>query len=276
MMKKIAGIVCASMLICLYGLEEAQGQPLQGSSVVKEATKGHATAKAIEERIRGFSLKEAGNVRLIVKSAVSPTLKISSYSTGSEKMMFIIGCLVATGAGLVFVAPLATVPAVVGPLANAAAGTAAVGVSAGEAFGIDYLLGHSRARVMKEAVASVNMVAALQGSLEQFLAVRDMKAGDTRSELEVIIAGYGFHTAPNDEACSFIDVRTILKVSGRDPIEDKILLGWTLKDDDIPPPYCTALKRFMEKEGLLARQAMLENAEIAAAVIAKRLQRRQP
>jgi len=274
--RKILSIICISMLILSCGLELRKGHALHESSVIGEATDGHAATQVIESRIKGFTLKETGTVRLVVRSAVSPTLQISSYSTGAEKMAFIVGCLVATGAGLVFVAPLATVPAAVGPLANAAAGTAAVGVSTGEAFSIDYLLGQGRARVMKEAVSTVDMVAALESSLEHFLYIRKIKGEDTKGEMEVIIAGHGFHAVNNNEVCSFMDVRTELKITGKDPIGDKILLGWNSKDDDIPTPYCTTLKRFLEEDGFLARQTLQENAEIAAAIIANRLQRNQP
>jgi len=277
-MKKISGIVCASMMIWSYGLGITQGQQLQKPPAVREAADGQPVVEGAETWVKGFTLDGAGNVRLVVKSTVSPTLRISNYSTGSEKMILVVGCLVATGAGLAFVAPLATVPAAVGPFANTAAGAAAAGVSAGEASGIDYLLGRGRASAMKEIVASVDMAAVLQGSLERFLKAQDIQAGNARGELEVTIAGYGFYTAKakDDEVCSFMDVCTTLKVAGRDPVEDKILLGWNVKDDDIPPPYCTSLKRLLEKDGLLARQSLLENAEISAAVIAKRLQKRLP
>jgi hypothetical protein len=274
--RKIISIICSSMLILSCGLELRKGQALKESSVIEKATDGPAAALVNERRIKGFTLKETGTVRLAVRSAVSPTLQISSYSTGAEKMAFIVGCLVATGTGLAFVAPLATVPAAVGPLANAAAGTTAVGVSMGEAFSLDYLLGQGRARVMKEAVSSVDMVAALESSLERFLSIGKIKGEDAKGGMEVIIAGYGFHMVNNDEVCSFIDVRTELKVTGNDPIRDQILLGWNSKDDDIPTPYCTTLKRFLEEDGLLARQTLQENTEIAAAIITKRLQRNKP
>jgi hypothetical protein len=277
-MKKISCIFCTSVLIWSYGLGVTQGQPLSKSTALQEATAGQPVVDGEGKEVRGFTLNAIGSVRLVVKSTVSPTLQISSYSTGSEKMILVIGALVATGAGLAFVAPLATVPAVVGPLANTAAGAAATGVSVGEASGIDYLLGHGRAGVMKEVVASVDMAAALQGSLERFLTAQDMQAGKTRGELDVVVAGYGFHTArdKDDEVCSFMDVLTTLNMEGKDPVEDKILLGWNVKDDDIPPPYCTSLKRLLEKDGLRARQSLIENAEIAAAVIAKRVNGRLP
>lgn len=274
--RNIISIICTSMLILSCVPELKQGQTLRESFVIREAANVHAMAPVIERRINGFTLKGTGAVRLVVRSEVSPTLQIASYTTGAEKMAFIVGCLVATGTGLVFVAPLATVPAIVGPLANAAAGTAAAGVATGEAFSIDYLLGEGRAKVMNEAVSSVDMVAALESSLEHFLSVGKIKGEDANGEMQVIIAGYGFHTVNNNEVCSFMDVRTELKMAGSDPIGDQILLGWNSKDEDIPTPYCTTLKRFLEEDGLLARQTLQENVEIAAAIIAKRLQRNQP
>lgn len=266
------------MLIWLCDPAEAPSQSLEAPpATAPRAESGADAAPATCEAIvNGFTVKDAGNVRLIVKSAVSPTLQIISYTTGAEQMTFLMGCLIATGAGLAFVAPLATVPAAVGPLANAGAGAGAVGVAAGESWSIDSLLGGSRAKVLREAVASVDLVADLQGALERFLGVRQMTAGVTKGELEVVVAGYGFQTSQADEACCFIDVRTLLRIPGSDQKEDRVLLGQDALGFDIPPAHCTGLKRFLENNGALARQAMTESAEIAAAVIVQRLHRRQP
>jgi hypothetical protein len=274
---KTTRVICAAALCWLwhptYVLCQTHGDPAvtQAPAVIQTAP------AAREEIVQGFTLKGAGNVRLIVKSAVSPTLQIASYTTGAEQMTFVIGCLIATGAGLVFVAPLATVPAAVGPLANTGAGAAATGVATGEAWSMDSLLGGSRARILKEVVTSVDLVASIRGALARFLRVREMSAEEAKGELEVAIMGYGFQTSREaNEACSFIDIHTLLRMPDSEQQEERVLLGQGAAGDDIPPPYCTGLKRFLENDGSLARQAMIESAEIAAAVIEHRLYRRQP
>jgi hypothetical protein len=267
---KAVGAICASILIWSYAPANALCQ------MVKELPGTQLQAAAGEEMVRGFTLKGAGNIRLIVKSEVSPTLEIVSYTTGAEQMTFLVGSLIATGAGLVFVAPLTMVPAAVGPLANTGAGAGAAGVATGESWGIGSLLGGSRARILREVVSSVDLVANLQSALERFLRVKHIAAGDTKGELEVVIAGYGFQTSQASEACCFIDVRTFLRTTDIDQKEDRVLLGWGAEGEDIPPAHCTGLKRFLENDGILARQAMTESAEIAAAVIVQRLHRRQP
>lgn len=223
----------------------------------------------------GFNLNEVGNIHLQVKSDVSPTLQIASYTTGREQMTLLVGCLVATGAGLVFVAPLATVPAAVGPLANTMAGAGASAVAVGEAWSLDSLLGSGRIKLLKDVVTSVDLVAGLQGALERFLGARDMALQEMQGGLDVVIAGYGFQTAKDGETCCFIDVRTLLKIPGCDQQEDRVFLGAEEpREPDLPPAYCTDLQRFLDEDGALARQALTDNAEIAAAVIAQRLQRR--
>ena len=271
------GILCATILLLFSNPVVALCQMPAASTETRVPVGAEVAAQEPQELVKGFSLKGTGNFRLLVENAVAPTLKIASYTTGGERMTFIMGCLIATGAGLVFVAPLATVPAVIGPPANAAAGAAATGVAAGEAWSIDSFLGGSRAKVFREVVSSVDMKAHLKGSLERFLKVRDMPAEDAKGMMEVIITGYGFQTSrEHNEACCFIDVHTLLREPDRDQITDRVFIGQGAEGDDLPPPHCTDLKRFLENDGSLARQAMIESAEIAAGVISHRLQRRQP
>jgi len=271
-----AGTICALVLILLFKPACALCQILEDGCHTQSTVEAIAQPMGDKETVKSFTLMGTVNVRLSVKSSVAPTLQIASYTTGGEQIAFVTTCLIATGAGLVFVAPLATVPAAIGPMANTAAGAAATGAAAGEAWSIDRLLGGSRAKILKEAVASVNLVASLQNALERFLRVEDMPAGETQAELNVVIDGYGFQSSQADEICCFIDVRTFLRLPGSDCREDRIFVGQGAEGDDIPPAYCTKLKRFLENKGSPARQAMEDSTEIAAAVIAQRLYRRQP
>jgi hypothetical protein len=273
----IAPVLCAAILLWLVSSQAALGEMPADPAGTETRAAVREEPAASEESVRGFKTQSDVNVRLIVENAVSPTLQIARYTTGTETMTFMMGCLIATGAGLVFVAPIATVPAAVGPLANAGAGTAAAGVAAGEAWSIDSLLGGSRAKVLRDVVASVDMEAHLRSALERFLKARDMARKDAKGELEVIITGYGFQTSKEaDDACNFIDVRTLLRKPGREQVEDRVFVGQGAEGDDIPPPHCTKLKRFLENDGSLARQTLIESAEIAAAVIVQRLNRRPP
>lgn len=222
-------------------------------------------------RLEIFDLPGVGEVRLRVHCAAVPLLQIASYTTGAEQLTFVVGCLVGTGAGLAFVAPLATVPAAVGPLANTAAGAGATAVAVGEAWSLDTLLGGSRARVMRRVVTSFDPAVELRAALGRFLKARPASGGVTGGELEAAVAGYGFQTSLPGEACCFLDVRTILRVGDGAPREDRVLLGWGSAGADLPPAHCTTLKRFLARDGRLARQALLESTEIAAAVIARRL-----
>lgn len=218
-----------------------------------------------------FDLPGVGEVRLRVHCEAAPLLKIASYTTGAEQLTFVVGCLVGTGAGLAFVAPLATVPAAVGPLANTAAGAGATAVAGGEAWSLDSLLGGARARVMRRVVASFDPAAELRAALGRYLGARPEPMAGAVAELEVAVAGYGFQTSLPDEACCYLDVRTTLRIGDGTPSEDRMLLGWGSAGADLPPAYCTTLKRFLEQDGRLARQTLMESTEIAAAVIARRL-----
>lgn len=274
---KAMGSICAAMLLLLWNPAQALCQIHEVPAVAQVQAAVQAAPAVRDETVRGFTLKDAGNVRLVVKSNVSPTLQITSYTSGTEQLTFVVGCLIATGAGLAFVAPLATVPAAVGPIANTGTGAAAAGVATGEAWSLDSLLGGARAGILKKAVASVDLVDSLRDSLDRFLGVKDMAAEETKGELEVVITGYGFQTSKEaNEACCFLDVHTLLRLPDGEEKEDGVFLGQGAVGDDIPPPYCTGLTRFLENGGSLARQAMIESAEIAAAVIEHRLYRRQP
>lgn len=243
------------------------------SSASEDVLKAQTGLIDTQDVVKSFSLNDTDSIQLVVNNATSPTLQIAHYTTGPEQLNLVVGSLIATGAGLVFVAPLATVPAAVGPLANTAAGAGATGVALGEAKGIDSLLGRGRAKIFKDVVTSIDLTAILKDSLERFLNTHEESRERTSGKLEVTLAGYGFKTSQGDDVCCFIDVLTSLDIPEHISTKDRVLIGWDVVGDDIPPAYCTGLKRFLDQDGLLARQAFRESAEIAAAVIAQRLRK---
>jgi hypothetical protein len=228
------------------------------------------------ERAYGFELNGQGKIRLVFENRASPQLQIQGYISGSAQLALIMGCLVATGAGLVFVAPLATVPAAIGPLANAGAGATAVGVASGEAWTIDSLIGKSRAAVLWEAVNSIDLPALLLEALLRHLGASELSREETAGEFDVALEQYGFSSFGDGKVCYSMRLRMVLKMPGREDIEDTILMERGAAGEDMPPPYCTSLGRLLEDEGRLARRTIEESGEIAAAIIAHRAKEGNP
>lgn len=94
--------------------------------------------------------------------------------------------------------------------------------------------------------------------------------------LEILIGSYGFEQGSPHHICVFLHAHMRATARGESVFNDTIHIANHNGSPDAPPPYCTQAKRFGENQGVLAKQALTETAEILAGIVAARISSRPP
>jgi hypothetical protein len=135
-----------------------------------------------------------------------------------------------------------------------------------------------------EAIAKVDLPKIVETALRRRLVslldesiVAPSSDLDIEREVEVVILSYGFlwNSAVPDTACSFLQAEIRLTIPNHETQKDWVYMEPSRRSDDSPPAYCSYSKRLFADDSALARQALSDNAEILASIVARRLESSQ-
>lgn len=211
----------------------------------------------------GLDTLYSGPITVRVRMAQPADLQNFGRVTGTKAMTLMLGSIIVVG-GAFGAAAL--------PLlgAYAAWGTIFFG---GVAPGMSAFERHRQASIA-EAIAKVDFPNIAQVALQRRLGGFEGEAdADYERGVEVVVLSYGFTWAPgaSDRACSFLQAQIRLTLPDYPTQEDWVYIEPSRRSDDAPPAYCTYIDKLFDNDSELARKALSENAEILAAIVAKRL-----
>lgn len=214
-------------------------------------------------QFEGLSRLCEGPVQIVVSMAAPRATAEGQLLSQGEIMGGLLGPLLGISAVLGYVAAPLWLAYVLAP---------GVGLPAGLA-GIESLEGARQASLSK-AIASVDFPESVAAAIRRRLpdgCYAVTTASDHR--IVVLIEAYGIARSSSDEACAVAAGRLELHLPGHEPQLQSLKISGSDGSRDAPPPYCTATRRFFEREGELARHATGETAEILGAIVARRLER---
>lgn len=123
------------------------------------------------------------------------------------------------------------------------------------------------------ALKESDFQAEMRRQIEQRLAKPG--AAGAAMRLSAIVIAYGlvpkYDRQPHGPLCLVADVDLLLEASGQVLYRDTVYLEPYRRSEDAPPPVCAAMDRFAARDGTALREAVLQYAEVIAAIANHRL-----
>ena len=263
--------------------KQSDSDPAQSSNVEFVYNRPEEVIAALAEDEAGFSpvprrfagLEELRNGPTAVRVRMARAADLENFGrlTETEAMTVAFASIIVVGAAF---------GAAALPLLGAYAAWGSI-FFGGAAPGMLAFEQHRQASIA-EAIAKVDLPQIVQNALQRRLVdllgqsiIALSSDLDIEREVEVVILSYGFLWNANvpDTACSFLQAEIRLTIPNHETQKDWVYMEPSRRSDDAPPAYCSYSKRLFADDSALARQALSENAEILASIVARRLESSQ-